>query len=99
MTPALYIGIAVASLIINLMLGIIAYLGKMVIDGVKKDVVALRVADEKLADKLSDFTHKDDFKEFRREQQDLFRQMFDKLDAINDKVANKADRVNGTGSQ
>lgn len=92
LTPYIIIGL-------NALLGLIAFFGGMIIRGLREDVKSLRIADEKLADKLSDFTHKDDFKEFRQEQREMFGELFKKIDSINDKVAGKVDRNERMGGQ
>lgn len=95
MTPELYFIL----LGFNILLSLVAFFGGMVIRGLRADVVALRLTDEKLAEKLNDFTHKDDFKDFREEQrryQDenraMLTKLFDRLDSMNEKLANKQDR-------
>ena len=91
-TPYIILGL-------NVLLGLIAFFGGMVIRGLRADVKSLRIADEKLDDKLSDFTHKDDFKDFRQEQREMFSELFRKIDSLNDKVASKADRNERIGGQ
>lgn len=53
----------------------------------------LRKADEKLSEKLADRVTKDEFRELRLEQRELFEKLFDKLDTVRSEVARKADRA------
>lgn len=52
----------------------------------------LHTATREITDKLGQYTHKDDFKEFRDEQRQNFKTMFDKMDKLGEQVSNKADR-------
>lgn len=77
---------------LNLFFMVIGSFAGFVVSGLREDVKSLRIADEKLADKLSECTKNEDFREFRKEQQEMFKQLFEKVDAIKDQVATKEDR-------
>lgn len=92
------------NLIINGLLSLVVFFGGMWVRDLAQAVKDLRMEDQKLAERLAltdkatserlaNYVHKDEFKEFRTEQRELFRQMFEKLDDVRDSLANKADRA------
>lgn len=93
------------NLIINGLLSLVVFFGGMWVRDLAQAVKELRMEDQKLADRqaandkaisdrLSNYVHKDEFREFRIEQRELFERMFSRMDDIKDALARKVDRSN-----
>lgn len=89
--------------IIQGLLGLVVFFGGMWVRDLSQAVKELRMEDQKLSERLShadrtaherlsNYVHKDEFREFRVEQRELFEKMFERMDAIKDSLAKKADR-------
>ena len=83
----------------QVLLGLVAFFGGWVLKDMKtqiRDVNSaiseLREDDKKLVERLGDYTHRDDFREFREEQRESFNRLFQKMDKIGEDLAKKADR-------
>lgn len=83
----------------NLILGLAAFFGGMVIRDLSQAVKDLRKADQELANKLDGYAKKDDIhevklmiREVREEERMMFNRVFDKLEAISDDLRNKVSR-------
>ena len=92
------------NLIINGLLSLVVFFGGMWVRDLAQAVKDLRMEDQKLydrlahtdkasAERLGSYVHKDEFRDFRLEQRDLFRQIIEKLDDVKDSMAKKVDRV------
>lgn len=88
----------------NVVFGIAAFFGGMVIKDLSNSVKDLRQADKELTDSLKSYATKDELKdsrtetrdtlrEMRDEQRDGFRQVFDLLNDMRNQIATKADRA------
>lgn len=95
----------IVTFVIQGLLGLVVFFGGMWVRDLAQAVKDLRMEDQKLSERLAltdkatserlaNYVHKDEFKEFRTEQRDLFERMFEKLDDVKDTLARKADRVN-----
>lgn len=95
----------IVTFVIQGLLGLVVFFGGMWVRDLAQAVKELRMEDQKLAERqstsdkamserMSNYVHKDEFREFRVEQRELFNQMFEKLDDVKDTLARKADRVN-----
>lgn len=88
MTPELY----------ALFFGLTALLGLtqtfffFILRGFRADVEGLKKADQKMGDELKNCIQKEDFREFRNEQREMFDKLFLKIDSFSEKLAGKADR-------
>lgn len=89
--------------IIQGLMALVVFFGGMWVRDLAQSVKELRIEDQKLADrivasgqnitdKLSGYVQKDEFRDFRSEQRELFGQLFDRLDAMRNDIAKKADR-------
>jgi Sec-independent protein translocase protein TatA len=87
----------------NVVLGIAAFFGGMVMRDVSASIKELRKADKEMAESLRNYATKDELKEsrtetretlkeMRDEQRDSFQQVFQKLDSMTQQIAQKADR-------
>ena len=95
----------IITFVVQGLLGLVVFFGGMWVRDLAQAVKDLRMEDQKLSERLAltdkatserlaNYVHKDEFKEFRTEQRDLFERMFEKLDDVKDTLARKADRVN-----
>lgn len=83
----------------NILLGLVAFFGGMVIRDLGQAVKDLRVADEKMAERLSDYAKKDDIRELKdvlrdmkEDERKLFDKVFDKFEALSKELSSKVDR-------
>ena len=93
----------IAGFIIQGLLGLVVFFGGMWVRDLAQAVKELRMEDQKMAERqamservlserMSNYVHKDEFREFRVEQRELFDKMFERMDDIKDSLAKKADR-------
>lgn len=93
----------IAGFIIQGLLGLVVFFGGMWVRDLAQAVKELRTEDQKMAERqaiservlserMSNYVHKDEFREFRVEQRELFDKMFERMDDIKDSLAKKADR-------
>lgn len=93
----------IAGFIIQGLLGLVVFFGGMWVRDLAQAVKELRMEDQKmserqatservLSERMSNYVHKDEFREFRLEQRELFDKMFERMDDIKDSLAKKADR-------
>jgi hypothetical protein len=96
---------AIITFVIQGLLGLVIFFGGMWVRDLAQAVKDLRMEDQKLSERqaasdramserMSNYVHKDEFREFRIEQRELFNQMFEKLDDVKDSLARKVDRTN-----
>lgn len=83
----------------NILLGLVAFFGGMIIRDLSQAVKDLRVADEKMVERLGEYAKKDDIRELKdvlREMKDeerrLFDKVFDKLEQMAKDLSRKVDR-------
>lgn len=90
--------------VIQILMAIISLIGGALLMSMREAIRELRCADDKLSERLKDYARNDEVREWRREQRDearlakeeqaaLFERLFKKLDDLQEKVANKADRA------
>lgn len=90
--------------VIQILMAIISLIGGALLMSMREAIRELRSADDKLAERLKDYARNDEVREWRRELRDearlakdeqaaLFERLFKKLDDLQEKVANKADRA------
>lgn len=77
---------------LQIVLGLATFFGGMVIKGQSDAIKELQAANAKLADRFQHYVHKDEFREFRAEQRENFRQLFEKVDEVKAQIAQKVDR-------
>lgn len=93
----------IAGFIIQGLLGLVIFFGGMWVRDLAQAVKELRMADQALSERLSSsdkstsermsqYVHKDEFREFRLEHRELFDKVFERMDDIKDSLAKKADR-------
>ena len=54
-----------------------------------REIVA---SNEKIHDRINQCVQMEDFREYRKEQKDMFGELFNKLDSLRERMAGKADR-------
>lgn len=95
--------LAIAIVVFNVLLALVAFFGGLTVREVLQSVKDLRAAHDQLAERqssaeqrhlerLGGYVGKEEFREHRTEQRDLFRQMFVKLDTISETLSKKVDR-------
>lgn len=77
---------------IQIMLGIAGFFGGFIMKNQSDAIKGLRMAQQDLQNRLQDYVPKDEFREFRAEQRDNFRQLFEKMDEVKTQIAQKVDR-------
>lgn len=84
------------SLALNALLGIASIFGAAWLRRMEADMADIRKQQgdqsRDMHEKLSTKVGKDDFQEFRRELRDNFKDVFSRMDALRDSLAEKADR-------
>lgn len=77
---------------IQIMLGIAGFFGGFIMKTQSDAIKGLRAAHDEIQKSLQDYVLKDEFREFRAEQRENFRQLFEKVDSVKEQIAQKADR-------
>lgn len=75
-------------LIVNVLLGVVAFFGAMVGRGLTEAIKELKSADKDLADRLDNYVRRDDLRDIKEQIGAMFR----KLDAIQESLGNKVSR-------
>ncbi|ATI15734.1 hypothetical protein [Bordetella phage vB_BbrM_PHB04] len=78
--------------LLQMIFGVVTFLGGFIMKGQSDSIKDLQAANARLSDRLQDYVLKDEFREFRAEQRENFRQLFEKVDAVKEQIAEKADR-------
>lgn len=95
--------ISIFVVVIQILMAIISLIGGAMLMQMQNTIKELKEADKDLANNLKEYTRAEDVKEWRKEQREelallrseqnqLFNQLFAKVDDLREKVANKADR-------
>jgi len=82
----------VVIIVFNVLLSLVAFLGGFMIRSMSGAIADLRKANENLTNKMQEYVHKDEFKDFRQEQREMFRELIGKVDRINESLGQKVDR-------
>lgn len=77
---------------IQIVLGIAGFFGGFIMKNQSDAIRGLRTAHADIEKRLQDYVSKDDFREFRAEQRENFRQLFEKVDEVKEQISKKADR-------
>ena len=90
----------------NILLGMVAFFGGMVIHDLSQAVKDLRLADEKMVERLADYAKKDDIRELKdvlrdmkEDERKLFDKVFDKFELLSNELHNKVSRDECEGCQ
>lgn len=90
----------------NILLGMVAFFGGMVIRDLSQAVKDLRLADEKMVERLADYAKKDDIRELKdvlrdmkEDERKLFDKVFDKFELLSNELRNKVSRDECEGCQ
>lgn len=75
-------------LIVNILLGLVAFFGAMVGKNLTEAIKELKLADKALADRFDSYVRRDDLRDIK----DQINAMFKKLDDIKDALGNKVSR-------
>lgn len=75
-------------LIVNILLGLVAFFGAMVGKNLTEAIKELKLADKALADRFDNYVRRDDLRDIK----DQINAMFKKLDDIKDALGNKVSR-------
>jgi chorismate synthase len=76
----------------NVLLALVAFFGGLVVRGMLKSIDDLRGANTAMTNKMQEYVHKDEFKDFRQEQREMFRELIGKIDKISESLGQKVDR-------
>ena len=74
--------ISIGIVIFNILLGLIAFFGGMVVRGLVDSIKDMRVAHEALRNELSHFVRKDDYREDIGELKAMISKLFDRIDNL-----------------
>lgn len=75
-------------LVVNVLLGLVAFFGAMVGKNLTEAIKELKLADKALADRFDNYVRRDDLRDIK----DQINAMFKKLDDIKDALGNKVSR-------
>lgn len=75
-------------LVVNILLGLVAFFGAMVGRNLTEAIKELKLADKALADRFDSYVRRDDLRDIK----DQINAMFKKLDDIKDALGNKVSR-------
>ena len=77
----------------TVLLGLVAFFGGFVINGMSNAIKELSKADDRLRDKMEGFVRVDVLEAWRKEQREISTRIFDKLEQIQRDMSSKVDRA------
>lgn len=77
---------------VQFIFAVVAFFGGFIMKSQSERIKDLEQSNTRLSDRFQDYVLKDEFREFRAEQRENFRQLFEKVDAVKEQIAEKADR-------